>query len=133
MSGTVRTTYYGGNRFNSQSSSQLYQQVFHKTSQLIYKQCNLVNSNITPKCWYLSTKFHAPHIRTVISPPQHAVNMRLKITGNLPWTNPLLLQSKKMLLPSCTFAICLDTGLGRLQIVLGSLSIRVPTLHQTFY
>ena len=72
-------------------------------------QCNLVNSNITPKCLYLSVKLHAPHLRGVIS-PQHAVNMRLKKIGNLPWINPLLLQSKRMLLPSCTFAICLDTG-----------------------
>jgi hypothetical protein len=59
--------------------------------------------------------------------------MRLKIMRNLPWTNPLLLQSKRTLLPSCTFAICLDTGLGRSQIVLDSLSIRVPILYQTSF
>jgi len=94
--------------------------------------CNLVNSNTTPKCWHLSIKLQAPHLRRVISSSQYAVNVRLKITGKLPWTNPLLLQSKRTLLPSCTFAICLDTGLGRLQTVLGSLSIGVPILHQTF-
>jgi hypothetical protein len=101
---------------------------FVKTGLLV---CNLVNSNTIPKCWHLSIKLQAPHLRRVIS-SQYAVNIRLKITGNLPWTNPLLLQSKRMLLPSCTFAICLDTGLGRLQTVLGSLSIRVPIPHQTF-
>jgi hypothetical protein len=50
----------------------------------------------------------------------------------LPWISQLLLQSKRMPLPFCTFAICLDTGWERLQIVSGSLSIRVPILHQTF-